>query len=233
MELKKLNTSLLLLVNILVFIAILCLIKILFNGVKKFEWGNVADWVNAICNIIIALSVIYAGLQARNWFKQNKKLNSLSSSHKLAMKYESLLWEINSRLYNDTLIIASIHDDINRKEKSREEITVLILNEINRNVTTDLTELANLYTTKSMLKRFDIHPSPELEKLIEDILKLRTNYLNSYYNYLATINKYKDCIEHEDVINAHQNLKENKRSLAKIFQFDMCKNSINQDYNFH
>jgi hypothetical protein len=65
MELKKLNTSLLLLVNILVFIAILCLIKILFNGVKKLEWGNVADWVNAICNIIIALSVIYAGLQAR------------------------------------------------------------------------------------------------------------------------------------------------------------------------
>jgi hypothetical protein len=32
------------------------------------------------------------------------------------MKYESLLWEINSRLYNDTVIIASIHDDINRKK---------------------------------------------------------------------------------------------------------------------
>jgi hypothetical protein len=93
----------------------------------------------------------------------------------------------------------------------------LILNEINRNVTTDLTELANLYTTKSMLKRFDIHPSPELEKLIEDILKLRTNYLNSYYNYLATINKYIDCIEHEDVINAHQNLKENKKVWLKFF----------------
>lgn len=232
MALKRLNVSLFLLINLLVFIAILCLIKILFNGTQNFEWGNVADWINAICNIIIALSVIYAGFQARNWFMQNKKLNSLSTSHQLAMRFESLLWEINSRLYNDTVIIASIRDDIQRKEKSSEEITLRIQNEINRNVTTDLTDLANLYTTKSMLKRFDIHPSQELENLIENISQLRTAYLNSYYYFLAALNKNMDYFEHENVTNALQDLNLSKHNLAKIFQFDMCKHSINEDYHF-
>lgn len=232
MELKKLNTSLLLLINILVFIAILCLLKILFSGIKKIEWGNVADLTSAICNIMIASTALYAAFVANNWFVQNKKLKSLSTSHQLAMKFEMQLWEINSRLYNDTLVRASIKKDIKDSRKLTEELKSKVEAEIKKQLTNDLEELANLYTTKSMLTRFDIHLSDRFEKLFENILRSRKSYLDSQYSYLAVICNNIDSPTHADVVTATENLENCKTELASLFQLNLCETNINDDYYF-
>ena len=73
--------------------------------------GNAADLTSALCNIVITSTALCAAFVANNWFVQNKKLKSLSTSHQLAMKFEMQLWEINSRLYNDGIVRAS-HQEI-------------------------------------------------------------------------------------------------------------------------
>ncbi|WP_250668308.1 hypothetical protein [Escherichia coli] len=232
MNTKIINSALIGLVAALLFVVILVLVKVLFAGSKGFEWGNAADLTSALCNIVIAFTAIYAGLIANNWFVQNKKLKSLSSSHQLAMKFEMQLWEINSRLYNDTVVRASIRKYVQDNEELTDEIKSKVAAEVNKGTTSDLSELANLYTTKSMLTRFDIQLSERLENLFQNILKLRTLYIDNQYIYLLTICKHINCPEHEDVIAATENLESVKRELAAIFQHELCKTNINDDYYF-
>src|SRR5699024_11451049 len=98
--------------------------------------------------------------------------------------------------------------------------------------TSDLSELANLYTTRSMLARFDIKLSERLENLFKDILELRQSYLDNQYIYLLTICKHINCPKHEDVIAATENLESVKRELAAIFQYELCETNIDTDYSF-
>ena len=104
--------------------------------------------------------------------------------------------------------------------------------EINKKATSDLSELANLYTTRSMLARFDIKLSERLENLFKDILELRQSYLDNQYIYLLTICKHINCPKHEDVIAATENLESVKRELAAIFQYELCETNIDTDYSF-
>ncbi|HAX6801299.1 TPA: hypothetical protein JTN34_004580 [Escherichia coli] len=83
------------------------------------------------------------------------------------MKFEMQLWEINSRLYNDGIVRASIRKYVQDNKELTDEIKSKVAAEINKKATSDLSELANLYTTRSMLARFDIKLSERLENLFK------------------------------------------------------------------
>ncbi|WP_224119544.1 hypothetical protein [Escherichia coli] len=232
MNIKTINSTLVGIVAVLLFLAVLVLVKVLFAGSRGFEWGNAADLTSALCNIVIASTALCAAFVANNWFVQNKKLKSLSTSHQLAMKFEMQLWEINSRLYNDGIVRASIRKYVQDNKELTDEIKSKVAAEINKKATSDLSELANLYTTRSMLARFDIKLSERLENLFKDILELRQSYLDNQYIYLLTICKHINCPKHEDVIEATENLESVKRELAAIFQYELCETNIDTDYSF-
>ncbi|EEW0968756.1 hypothetical protein ACXZDT_003961 [Escherichia coli] len=59
MNIKIANTTLIGLVSLLLFVAILVLVKILFSGSKGFEWGSFTDWISASSSIITLIFAFY------------------------------------------------------------------------------------------------------------------------------------------------------------------------------
>ncbi|RKQ40163.1 hypothetical protein D8M09_08300, partial [Enterobacter sp. R1(2018)] len=70
MGLKYWNRGLLGLVAILLFLAVLILLKILFSGSGKMEWGSVSDWVSTVLNGIVACTAVFALKKANNFFQE-------------------------------------------------------------------------------------------------------------------------------------------------------------------
>lgn len=42
-----------------------------------WESGNLSDWMSTICNLVMALSAVYAAFKAKKWFKEKTLLNTL------------------------------------------------------------------------------------------------------------------------------------------------------------
>lgn len=232
MELKNWNRGLLGLVSLILLIALLVLVKVLFAGNKDFEWGSVSDWVSALANVGMFGAALYAALAARNWLNQKKTINTLDSAHQLAIKFDQKIWAINTRLYLDLLCRAKIKDDIVKNNHSPEDITLAIKNEIDKCKSTDLIELAEIYTTLSTLGRFNITVNDTLREMIDTIISMRKDYLNSHYDYLSTISKNLGCIECDAVIQAENIMNSKKKELATLFQKKLAKKSIDDDYSF-
>lgn len=65
-------------VIVLLWVAILVLVKVLFHGGSQLEWGSVSDWVSSIANLIMAGAALYAAWNAKNWFQTKIKENALN-----------------------------------------------------------------------------------------------------------------------------------------------------------
>jgi hypothetical protein len=74
--------------------------------------------------------------------------------------------------------------------------------EIARITTSDLDELSAIYNERSLLGRFNVTVNDSFNEMIKEILSLRTNYLNSHYEYLLLLAKNEDSIECEEVKKA-------------------------------
>lgn len=70
MNLKKANITLITIVGLLLFVAVLVLIKCLFSDVKGFEWGSVSDWFSTF-GTLGTLWIAYVALRkAPEWMSQ-------------------------------------------------------------------------------------------------------------------------------------------------------------------
>lgn len=232
MELKNWNRGLLGLVSLILLIALLVLVKLLFAGNKDFEWGSVSDWVSALANVGMFGAALYAALIARDWLLQKKTINTLDSAHQLALQFDQKLWSINTRLYMDVMCRTKIKDFIINKLIPPDDIFLAIQSKINKNTSTDLSELADIYNTLSALGRFKITIKDSHSEMIGRILSLRKDYLNSHYDYLSLLSSNMNCIDCDEVTKAENIMNSNKKELANIFQNNLAKKSIDDDYSF-
>lgn len=230
-EMKWTNRIITGLVIILLTLVLLLLISTLYYSTdKKMEIGSLTDWLIAIANIAMAGTAV---ISARFWFTQKAKLNTLDISHKLAFDFENHLWKINERIYSDLLLINKIHDDIANNNLSPVEIKSLVLKEIGRKTTTDLSEMAYLYSSFEKLERHNVNIKPTLLRIFDEIIKARNEYLNSHYRYLGELTLSQGDLECDKVADAKNTLEEKKRILANIFENKLAKLDINKDYEFN
>lgn len=216
-----------------VAIAVLLVISLwlVIGGALKKDIGNLSDWISAACNVVMALAALFAANEARKWFQQKASLNNLDAAHKLALEFENSVWEINSRLYVDTVLRRKIQNWIETEEKSRDEIKSIVLHEIDKNIGSDLDQLAFIYNYQSRLARFNVFPSKEFSELLNKIKIERDQYLTAHYSYLSElVYYYRNKDRTEPPIMDH--VESAQKALASTFQLQLAKRDISSDYFF-
>lgn len=230
-EMKWTNRIITGLVIILLTLLVLLLIGVIFyNSDTKMEIGSLTDWLSAGANIAMAVTAV---VSATLWFTQKAKLNTLDISHKLAFDFENNLWKINERMYSNVLLRNEIHHDIVRKVSPKKEIEKLVLAELDRKTTTDLSEIAYLYSNITKLERHNVKIKASLNGIFEEIIKARNDYLNSHYTYLGELALSQDDLNSEKLSKAKKLLEQKKRTLSNIFENKLAKLDINKDYEFN
>ncbi|AWQ48924.1 hypothetical protein B1A42_16920 [Serratia marcescens] len=219
------------LVIVLLTLVVLLLISTLYYSTDmKMELGSLTDWIIAGANVAMATTAVISAIL---WFNQKAKLNTLDISHRLAFDFENHLWTINERLYSNILFRNKILDDIKSENLSQAEVRSLIFKEISRKTTTDLSEIAYLYSSIRKLERHNVNIKPILKDVFNDILKARLDYLNSHYRYLHELAFSQDNLESEKVVSMKNILEEKKKVLSNIFENKLAKLDINKDYEFN
>ncbi|MNG54233.1 hypothetical protein D3C81_840810 [compost metagenome] len=224
-------------IKVLLYILIILLGYALANiyaiqYVKLNDWGVWANWVIALCNIFMAGAAGVAAFTARQWFYQKAQLNTLDAAHKLAFDFENNLWEINDRLYADILLRRNLENEIKQKTTSQDEIKKLIVSEIDKKTSTDLSELAYLCSRINKLRRHNVFIHPTFMKIFNDVIHLRKDYLDNHYIYLALLATNQDNLDDSDLIAKKELLNKSKKNLANIFENELTKLDINKDYDF-
>ncbi len=219
------------LVIVLFILVLLLLISTIYYSLdKKMEIGSLTDWLSAGANIAMAVTAV---VSATLWFTQKAKLNTLDISHKLAFDFENNLWKINERMYSNVLLRNEIHHDIVRKVSPKKEIEKLVLAELDRKTTTDLSEIAYLYSNITKLERHNVKIKASLNGIFEEIIKARNDYLDSHYTYLGELALSQDDLNSEKLSKAKKLLEQKKRTLSNIFENKLAKLDINKDYEFN
>lgn len=229
--LNRLNKALITIVILLFAIGFLVLLRVLFFGVKEILAGDFANIIIALSNIVMASAAIIAGFKAMEWFDQKKSINNLDYAHKVSMEFERNLWAINSRLYTDYIYVRSFKSKIETKSEDLESIKAKALEEINKYTTLDLDEVAALYTSKSILSRFNITLHSNLDKDFKNIISFRDQYLGSYYTYILALASHYNEIECEEVSIAENDYSIKRKQLAEAFELSIARRTINCDYD--
>lgn len=86
MEMKKLNTALIITVIMLLIVAILVLIKVLFTDMKGFEWGSVSDWFSTAGTLGTLLIAWMAYRKAPEWISQKKHDSAFDIAKKIIIE---------------------------------------------------------------------------------------------------------------------------------------------------
>ncbi|KFD19196.1 hypothetical protein [Yokenella regensburgei] len=231
MELKYWNRGLLGLTVAILSLTGLVLLKVLVTGEKEIEWGSISDWVSAVCNIGLLCAAFWAGSITNNWLKQKKRMNTLDSAHQIAIQFDKKLWSINHRLYADVLFRKKLINDIINKS-SNVDVNEKIISEIAKITTSDLDELSEIYNERTLLGRFNVTVNDSFNKVIMEILSLRSDYLNSHYEYLLLLAKDIDFIECDEVKKAESQVVELQKKIATIFEKKLGIRNIDCDYSF-
>lgn len=230
-KMKWANRIIIGLVIVLFILVLLLLISTIYYSLdKKMEIGSLTDWLSAGANIAMAVTAV---VSATLWFTQKAKLNTLDISHKLAFDFENNLWKINERMYSNVLLRNEIHHDIVRKVSPKKEIEKLVLAELDRKTTTDLSEIAYLYSNITKLERHNVKIKASLNGIFEEIIKARNDYLDSHYTYLGELALSQDDLNSEKLSKAKKLLEQKKRTLSNIFENKLAKLDINKDYEFN
>lgn len=223
MNLKKTNTTLLTIVGLLLFLAVLVLIKILFSDAKGFEWGSVSDWFSTIANSIMAGSAIYAAFKAGKWLNQNmdndayiltKKIIiddythirlSIIDSHNSMFKYSHLNHEfMNPRILHSTQLI--------------QEASINFKNNANKIYDIDKS-LILLKKVGYEFRDFAVANHKEFRKLVLESIDQH----NIFWSKCLSKEKKKSRIEHYDLtILNHELISSYKKISSLIDKLEKC-----------
>ncbi|NIG74210.1 hypothetical protein F3J34_11440 [Klebsiella sp. Ap-873] len=106
MNIRNWNRALLTVVLILLSLVGLVLIKVLFHGGSKLEWGSLSDMVSAACNVAMAGAAVYAAWNARDWFTSKIYESAFKVAEELKDDLESLSRSID---INNKIILSRIN----------------------------------------------------------------------------------------------------------------------------
>lgn len=203
---------------------------LVIGSAYKKDIGNFSDWISAVCNILMASAAIYAATEARKWFQQKNKLNSIDAAHQKIQRYEDTIWGIHKEIYSDATLRMNLEYDINNDRLSKDEMANIINVQIERTTTTDIQVLAEVYSEMARLQRHGITINPDYSVMIEDILSKRTSYLNLHRKYLINLFK-KGCDGTLEVEDISLELTELQIELAKLFETKLSAIQIDQHYD--
>ncbi|EEV6014773.1 TPA: hypothetical protein K8979_004311 [Escherichia coli] len=191
MKVKQYNTALIFTVLILLWVAILVLVKFLFSGSKGFEWGSVSDWVSTFCNAIMAGAALYAAVNAKNWLSEKTRTLGLEKAEAILNEIDTFSATHNS--YIDSLAEAEIYyrsnifdnqADRNRVIKSLDELRVLIENNKLR--------LQDTHSKFSSLKRWDVTilKEKEIYQLLDTYQMTIMSLSNATFNLRNALSEF-------------------------------------------
>lgn len=229
---ERLNRTLITVVILLCVICFLVMLRVLIFGIKEMSVGDYANVIIAFSNVVMACAAIIAGYKANKWLSQKKLVNNLDYAHKISMEFEKNIWKINSRLFTDYIHIRSLKKIIESRLDSEENIKAKAQLEIDKFTTFDLDELATLYSSKSLLTRFNITLHSYFEREFKHIVKTRYEYLELYYSYIALLSVNFKNIECDEVKDAENKYMAKQKELAEIFGNSLATRPINNDYEF-
>lgn len=104
MNIKTTNSTLVGLVAVLLFVAILVLVKILFADSKGFEWGNVSDWVSSLASVGTLIIAYLAYKAANGWFTQKQNEAGFEHIVSIMAEYDQQVLKIQE-LHSDIINI--------------------------------------------------------------------------------------------------------------------------------
>lgn len=221
-----------------VAIAVLLVLGIWYVGNKVYnvtgssvQFGTLMDTVIAFSNLIMACAAIYAANEAAKWFQQKNKLNNLDSAHQKIKAYEDILWATHYRIFRDTAIRANFENDtINQNisiDEARNEVNSLVLPK----TTTDLDELAMIYSEQARLKRYGINITSNFGEIIERIIVKRSSYLDLHYLQLVYIFATYENPQQSKVADNSGELNQAKIDLAKEYELILSNISLDSHYD--
>lgn len=104
MNIKIANTTLIGLVSLLLFVAILVLVKTLFSGSKGFEWGSFTDWISASSTAFTAWVAYKAFKAAPNWLKTKNNEAGFNHIASIMAEYDQQVLKIQ-KLHFDIITV--------------------------------------------------------------------------------------------------------------------------------
>ncbi|MGL4429922.1 MAG: hypothetical protein ACRCT4_13490 [Silvania sp.] len=112
MKLKYWNRFLLGIVAVVLFLTTLVLIKILFSGVEKFEWGNVSDWFSSLSSFGTFIIAFMAYKSAPDWIsRKNIEDGSTHAEHFVNITIETALFDIDKSKFILDKLINQVNSD--------------------------------------------------------------------------------------------------------------------------
>lgn len=201
MEMKKLNTALIITVIILLIVAILVLIKVLLSDMKGFEWGSVSDWFSTICNVVIAGTALYAAYSAKNWIRGQHNATAYTKVNEIMSEYDKITHTLIKMYPKAT---TTLPNDSGFAE-------LRMANEINAYMCIDL------ISRLESLNRWRVNYAPEVQDKFEELLEFSNV---SYYLFAAIItNNYDSIADGQNKLKlAYEKVNENKEFFQKDIQ---------------
>lgn len=142
-------------VIVLLWVAILALIKVLFSGSNSFEWGSVSDWISTGCNAIMAGAASYAAINAKNWLSEKTRTLGLEKAEFILNEIDTFSSAHNS--YIDRLAEAEIYYRSNIFENQVDRnIVINSLDELRVLIENNKLRLQDTHSKFSSLKRWDV-----------------------------------------------------------------------------
>lgn len=213
MRVERWNKLLVATVIVLLWVAILALIKVLFSGSNGFEWGSVSDWFSFACNVVMAGVAVYAARYAKLWFRQQSYATAFNKAEGVLNKIDLLynnLKELNAdatQAYEHMQFIESNLSLVSDTDFSEYDAKIQRLFALND----EIRSIQNGYTNLSRwpIKRLK---TKLIDQVIFDCLRL-----NSQYLAMAGSNRYAIyCAKHMDRSNFLLCFHDSKNAFEKI-----------------
>nr|WP_159465810.1 hypothetical protein [Scandinavium goeteborgense] len=183
MKVEGWNKLLVATVIVLLWVAILALIKVLFSDSNGFEWGSVSDWISVLCNIVMAGAALYAAINAKDWLSEKTRTLGLEKAESLLNEMDSVSPVHDS--FINVLAEADLYYRSNFFENQADKAKVIIsLDELRISIENNKLKLEDVMLRFHSLKRWDVKILKENELM--QLLDAHQNTIMSLSN--ATFN---------------------------------------------
>ena len=174
MDYKKVNLTLLIFVLVLSFFLICIILKALFFGNDKYEWGSFTDWISSLSTFLTLVVAWKAYKAAPQWIKEKQKEEGFNHVKTLMSEYDQIVSTIKE-LYYDILSI----------KKSDQKFNVVV-----ESINKEMYRTLDLNYKLESCSRWDITYPQEVQTAISRLTK--------YYNHALMIITFKGIVTAEE-----------------------------------
>lgn len=110
MQLKKVNYAILVLIFILSLLLVYVLLKAIFFGNEKIEWGSVSDWISSLSTFFTLVVAFKAYRAAPNWLNQKLDESALSQATEIISRDLYRYRKLIEKPYNEIANYVTLRD---------------------------------------------------------------------------------------------------------------------------